>query len=317
MTKTLDDAETAGRQVVRRTARRQDRNPLRFALLAPGLVFVGGSLLFALVVLVLISVRDVELVRIDSLLSKPLSLVNYVEVFTDAATWRSFWISILYVAGASVIPFAIGLATALALNQRMPGQRILRTLALVPWAVPGVTATVAFMWMMQPTYGVWNYILRTMGLIEADVNWFADPSTALIAVIIPTSWKSYPFFTLMLLAGLQSIGKEQYEASSLDGAGRVGQFRWVTLPGLAPFIAISAIFNAMYAFREFDFIYASTRGGPAGATETTAVRIFNLSFESFDFGAAATLGVVTFILVGLAVIFLLRRSFKGSLEGFL
>lgn len=317
MTTTHDPVETAQAPLGARVRRRSGRQPLRTALLAPGLFFVGGSLLFALVILVLISVRDVELARIDSLFSEPLSLVNYVEVFTETATWRSFWISILYVAGASVIPFVIGLATALALNQRMPGQRLLRTLALVPWAVPGVTATVAFMWMMQPTYGVWNYILRTIGLIEADVNWFADPATALIAVIIPTSWKSYPFFTLMLLAGLQSIGKEQYEASSLDGAGRIGQFRWVTLPALAPFIAISAIFNAMYAFREFDFIYASTRGGPGGATETTSVRIFNLAFESFDFGSAATLGVFTFVLVGLAVVYLLRRSFKGSLEGFL
>lgn len=292
-------------------------NALGLAFLVPSMLCVGGAMIFALVLLGAISLRDMELGTIEAILAEPLSLVKYAELFADTATWRSFWVSLLYVGGSTVIPFAIGLGTALVLARKMPGQRLLRTLTLVPWAVPGVTATVAFMWILQPTYGVWNYILRTFGLIDGDVNWFADSSTALIAVIIPTSWKAYPFFTLMLLAGLQSIPKEQYEAASLDGAGRLGKFRWVTLPGLAPFILISVIFNAMYAFREFDFIYASTRGGPSGATETTAVRIFNLAFESFDFGAASALGVVTFVLVGVLVFFLLRRNYKGSLEGFL
>jgi len=272
---------------------------------------------FALVLLIAISLRDVKLGTLDVILSEPLSLQKFIDIFMDSATWKSLWVSIVYVVGATVIPFTIGMLTALALNQRMPGQRLLRTLTLVPWAVPGVTATVAFMWMMQPSYGVWNYILRTVGIVSSDINWFANPDTALLAVIIPTSWKAYPFFTLMLLAGLQSINKELYEASALDGAGKVSQFRWVTLPGLAPFITIALIFNAMYAFREFDFIYASTRGGPAGTTETTAVRIFNLAFESFNFGEAAALGVLTFAIVGALVYFLLRRNYRGSMEGLL
>src|SRR5690606_13484710 len=100
-----------------------------------------------------------------------------------------------------------------------------------------------FVWILQPTYGVWNYFLRSVGLIDADINWFGNPDTAIWAVIIPTSWKSVPFFTLMLLAGLQSISRELYEAASVDGAGPVGRFRWVTLPGLAPFILVSLIFS--------------------------------------------------------------------------
>lgn len=313
---------SAGGRTMRPPANRRLRPRSRLTLLGtaflvPSLVFVGGAMLFALILLGSISLRDVELGTLETVLREPLSFVKYTELIADAATWRSFWISLIYVAGSTVFPFAIGIVTALVLNQRMPGQRLLRTLALVPWAVPGVTATVAFMWMLQPTYGVWNYVLRSLGLLSQDVNWFANPETALLAVIIPTSWKAYPFFTLMLLAGLQSIGSEQYEAASLDGAGRLGKFRWITLPALAPFILISVIFNAMYAFREFDFIYASTRGGPAGATETTSVRIFNLAFESFDFGSASALGVVTFLLIGVLVFLLLRRNYKGSLEGFL
>ena len=227
------------------------------------------------------------------------------------------WVALLYVIGSTSIPFLIGLVLALMLNQRMPGQRLLRTLALLPWAVPGVTATLAFLWILQPTYGVWNYFLRSVGLIEQDVDWFGDPHTALLAVIIPTAWKGIPFFTLILLAGLQAISPELYEAASIDGADRIGKFRWVTLPGLAPFILIALTFNGLHHFREFDFIYAATKGGPAGATEITAVRIFDLAFQDFDFANAAALGIVTFVVVGVLVFVLFRRNSRGALEGFL
>ena len=168
-----------------------------------------------------ISVRDVSLGRLSAIFEAPLTFSNYTEVLTDPETWRSFWVSALYVAGSTLLPFVVGLLMALVLNQRMPGQRVLRTLALVPWAIPGITATIAFVWMMQPTYGVWNYVLRSFGIISSDVNWFGNPSLALIAVILPTSWKAIPYFTLMLLAGLQVIPREQYEAAQVDGAGRL------------------------------------------------------------------------------------------------
>src|SRR4029077_8024846 len=108
---------------------------------------------------------------------------------------------------------------ALLLNQRLPAQRLFRTLTLIPWAVPGVTATIAFLWLLQPSFGLINYLLRSIGLIQADVSWFGSPETALGAVIVPTVWKTYPFFTVMLLAALQSVPRELYEAAAIDGAG--------------------------------------------------------------------------------------------------
>lgn len=297
--------------------RNRRRHVITLAYLAPSLVAVGGSLLFALALLGGVSMRDVRLAKLDVIFEAPLTFSNYTEILSSAETWRSFGVSAVYVFGSTLLPFVVGLLMALVLNQKMPGQRLLRTLALVPWAIPGITATVAFVWMLQPTYGVWNYILRSIGLISSDVNWFGSPSLALIAVILPTSWKAIPYFTLMLLAGLQVIPHEQYEAAQVDGAGRFARLRWVTLPGLAPFILVSVMFSSMTSFREFDFIYGSTQGGPDGATETIAVRVFNLAFEKFDLAGAATLGVITFVFVGVIVALLLRRSHKGALEGFL
>lgn len=316
--RSLERAERVGTPTrASRRGRAFGRKIVVLGYLAPSLIAVAGSLLFALILLGGVSLRDIELGRLSAILEAPLSLTNYAEVLSDPATWRSFGVAILYVIGSTLLPFIAGLAMALLLNQRMPGRRVLRTLALVPWAVPGITATIAFVWMLQPTYGVWNYILRSLGLIDTDVNWFGDPALALIAVILPTSWKAIPYFTLMLLAGLQAIPRELYEAAEVDGAGRFARLRWITLPGLAPFILVSLIFSAMHSFRDFDFIYGSTQGGPDGATETVAVRVFNLAFEDFDMGNAATLGVVTFVLVGVLVALLLRRNAKGSLEGFL
>jgi len=290
---------------------------LPVGLMTPAVLIGIGIVFFCMVLLIAISLREPKLGTLTALLSSPPSWENYQEILVDPGTWKSLWISVVYTVGTTAVPFAIGLIFALLLNEQMPGRRILRTLALVPWAIPGVTATIAFMWIMQPTYGVGNYLLRVLGITDADIDWFGNVNTALIAVMIPTIWKGVPFFLLMLLAGLQSINTELYEAAEVDGASRIDKLRYITLPGLAPFIFVSLIFGAMHSFREFDFIYASTGGGPQGATETIAVRIFNLAFDAFDFTGAAALGVVTFALVSVVIIFLVRRDRKGALEGFL
>lgn len=299
-----------------RQARRWDWL-LPVGFMTPAVLIGIGIVFFCMILLIALSLREQKLGTLEALLNSPMSLENYVEIITDPATWRSLWISVIYTVGTTIVPFGIGLAFALLLNEQMPGRRVLRTLALVPWAIPGVTATIAFMWIMQPTYGVANYLLRVLGISDADVDWFGNVNTALIAVMIPTIWKGVPFFLLMLLAGLQSINGELYEAAEVDGAGRWAKFRYVTIPSLAPFIFVSLVFGAMHSFREFDFIYASTGGGPQGATETIAVRIFNLAFDRFDFTGAAALGVFTFVLVSIVIVLLVRRDRKGALEGFL
>lgn len=305
------------RRAPTRRRSRQKKWLLTTSFLLPAVVVAIGFLLFSLILLIAMSIRDIKLGTLERIMSAPLTFDNYIEILTHPATWNSLWVATVYTVGTTLVPFVIGFALALLLNEKMPFQRALRTLALLPWAIPGVTATVAFIWILQPTYGVFNYLLRVTGITDADIDWFGNIDTALLAVSIPTIWKSVPFFVLMLLAGLQSIGNELYEAARVDGAGPIAQFRWVTIPGLAPFIFVSLIFSAMHSFREFDFIYASTGGGPLGATETIAVRIFNLAFERNDFTGAATLGVITFIVVSIVIVALVRPNRRGSLEDFL
>ncbi len=293
-------------QLLRLSQRRRD-HLFPWLLLLPAFAITTAFLAVPLFLLVNISLREVALSTIGKILAAPFTLSNYGDVTGDPATWRSVWVSLQYVLLGTGGAFLLGLGTAILLNERLPGRRLFRTLMLVPWAIPGVTATVGFLWMLTPTFGVVNYILRSLGLISTDVNWFGDPATALLAVSVPTIWKAYPFFTVMLLAGLQSISGDLYEAAAVDGAGRPARFRWITWPGLRSYAVLALLFNAMYMFREFDFIFASTRGGPGGATETIAIRIYNEAFESFDLGTAAALGTVTFVLVSILVLPLIPR----------
>lgn len=234
----------------------------------------------------------------------PLSLRNYAEVLSAPETWRGVWLSVVYTVGATVPSFVLGLGTALLLNRRFPGRRLFRTLVLLPWAVPGVVAAVGFLWILDASYGVLNYALESVGLISEGVAWFSDPDTAMFAVILPTVWKGYPFFTLALLAALQSIPDELYEAARVDGASPFSQFRYITWPGIRTTAVLTIVLIGLWVFREFDFIYPLTGGGPDGATETLAIRIYNEAFGFFNMGVAGALGILTLLIAAVFVLIL-------------
>jgi multiple sugar transport system permease protein len=296
----------------RRRRRGAGQSLFAYALLSPAFLATLAFLAFPIALLAIFAFKSVQLGSINRVLQAAWTTANMKGVLTDPETWRSLVVSLKYVAGSTLAAFIIGLGTALLLNRKFAGQRVFRTLILVPWAVPGVTATVAFVWLASPSFGVLNYLLRTVGLIHSDINWFGNPSTALLAVIAPTVWKSYPFFTIVLLAALQSIPTELYEAAAVDGAGKWHQFRWVTWPSVRRYAVIALAFNAMYVFREFDFIFASTQGGPAGATDTIAIRIYNTAFQAFHLASASALGLLTFVLVAVLVLFLLRSQLPAT-----
>jgi multiple sugar transport system permease protein len=293
-----------------RIRRRRAEGLFALGLLGPALTIIALLFLVPLVLLAFISFKAVKLGSLAQIFTADATLANYAQVLSDPATWSSLLISVYYVVGSSLLAFVLGLWSALLLNEKFPAQRLFRTLILLPWAVPGITATIAFLWMLQPSFGVVNFILRELGLVSHDVEWFGDPNLALFAVTMPTVWKTYPFFTIMLLAALQTIPRELYEAASIDGAARWHRFRWITWPGIRPYAAIALLFNGMHVFREFDFIYASTRGGPRGATTTVAIRIYNVAFESFNLAAAAALGILTFVLLAVCVLGFVRWQMR-------
>jgi multiple sugar transport system permease protein len=280
-----------------------------YALLAPAIVAVAGLIAWPMYLIVSMSFREGKSLNFLALGTRPLGLGNYRIVLADPATWHSVGVSLVYTFGTLVPAFAIGLGTALLLNRSFPLRRWLRSVMLLPWAVPGVMVSIVFLWMFDASFGVVNALLRTTGLVTADIAWYSTESTALFAVIVPTIWKAYPFFTLTLLAAMQSIPGHLYEAAEVDGASAWQRFASVTWPGIQGSAVLALVLNGLWTFREFDIIYAATGGGPAKATETLGVRAYNEAFGYFYMGRAAVIGVLMLLLALIAVL-LARRALQ-------
>jgi multiple sugar transport system permease protein len=255
------------------------------------------------------SFREGKSLNFLALNTRPFGLGNYQSVLTDSATWHSVYVSFAYTFGTIAPAFVLGLATAVLLNRVFPLRRWLRSLILLPWAVPGVMVSIVFLWLFDASFGVVNYFLRTAGLIATDISWYTNESTALVAVIIPTIWKSYPFFTLTLLAAMQSIPANLYEAAAVDGAAACERFLLITWPGIRNQATLALVLNGLWAFREFDIIYAATGGGPSKATETLGIRAYNEAFGYFYMGRAAVIGVLM-LAIALVAVLLARRQLR-------
>jgi multiple sugar transport system permease protein len=293
-------------------ARRERR--FAYALLAPAVVAVAALIAWPMYLIVSISFREGRSLNFLALDRRPLGLGNYRTVLEDPATWHSVLVSLIYTVGTLAPAFGIGLLTAVLLNRVFPLRRWLRSLILLPWAVPGVMVSIVFLWMFDASFGVVNHLLRSAGYAGADIAWYSSESTALFAVIVPTLWKAYPFFTLTLLAAMQSIPGHLYEAAEVDGATAPQRFFNVTWPGIRGPAVLALVLNGLWTFREFDIIYAATGGGPAKATETLGIRAYNEAFGYFYMGRAAVIGVLM-LLIALFAVLLARRALRKEFFG--
>ncbi|WP_026735355.1 carbohydrate ABC transporter permease [Fischerella sp. PCC 9605] len=228
-------------------------------------------------------------------------LDNYVRMAGDGRFWQSLWATTVFTTASVVSELLLGLLIALVLNQAFFGRGVVRTIAILPWALPTALIGLAWAWIFNDQFGVVNDILRRLGLIETGINWLGDPTLAMIAVIFADVWKTTPFISILLLAGLQSIPKDLYEAYSVDGANAWQNFRNITLPLLLPQILIAVLFRFAQAFGIFDLIAVMTGGGPGGATEVVSLYIYSTVMRYLDFGYGAALVVVTFLILIAAV----------------
>jgi multiple sugar transport system permease protein len=228
-------------------------------------------------------------------------LSNYQRMAGDGRFWESIGNTAVFTLLSVLLELVLGLAIALVLNQSFRGRGVVRTIALLPWALPTALIATTWTWIFNDQFGVWNDILLRLGLIKTGVNWLGDPNWALWTVIAADVWKTTPFIAILLLAGLQAIPQDLYEAHALDGASPWQSFYWITLPLLLPQILIASLFRFAQAFGIFDLIQVMTGGGPGGATETVSIYIYATIMRYLDFGYGAALVVVTFLVLCLAV----------------
>ena len=221
-----------------------------------------------------------------------LTFENYQSVLADPDTWNAVWVTLAFSGGTVIGSVALGIAAALVLDREFLGRGIVRVLVILPWAVPHVVAALVWQWMYNPDFGVANYALLLLPWVTATPKWLSDPQYALLAIILVNVWKTYPFAALLLLAGLQTISDDLYEASAIDGAGPVRRFLDITLPGLQRVLAIVVLLLLIWSFGNFVFIFLMTQGGPAGATNALVVHIYFEAFRFFRAGSAFSMGAL-------------------------
>jgi multiple sugar transport system permease protein len=239
---------------------------------------------------------------------------NYLRLLHDPLFWQSLRFTLLFVVVSVSLELVIGLAFALLLNEAVPGRGLLRVVVLIPWAVPIAVSGRVWELVYNYDFGLLNALLQAVGLADAPVNWLGSSAGAFAALVISDVWKTTPFMTIILLAGLATIPQALYRQAMVDGTHFLQRFRHVTLPLLRPVIVVALLFRTIDAVRIFDLIYVLTGGGPGGATTSLSLYAFR-TYVAGDFGYGSALSLVVFLLAGLlAVLYIRAGRFKEVLE---
>ena len=242
-------------------------------------------------------------------------LNNYRRLIEDEFFWRSLKQTFLFMGGVIVASILFGLISAVLLNRAFFGRSAARGVITLPWAFPDVPAVLIFIWMLNPQFGVMNLFANWLPWVDQNPKWLLDPNLALVSLILITAWKGFPFYSLVILASLQTVPAELSEAARVDGASRWQIFRAVTLPYITPTLMLLVVLASIYAFKQFTIIWLMTGGGPAGATETIVVRVYQTAFRFYDFSDAATIGVAGCLIVLTISLICLYVQRRQELEG--
>ncbi|MBR0660608.1 sugar ABC transporter permease [Roseomonas oryzicola] len=224
-------------------------------------------------------------------------LDNYVFVLEDPLFWESFWQAIVWTGWSTVLQAVIGVGLALLLHQPLKGMNAFRGLLLFPYIVPTVVIALNWRWLFNSEIGIVNHLLLSVGVIDDKIAWLSTPSMAMASAIMLNVWKYTPFVVIVVLARLQTIPTELYDAARVDGAGVLRRFRDITLPQLAEVLAVVIVFRTIWTFNKFEEIYLLTRGGPGTSTYNLALYAFDQSIANLRMGVGAAAGVIMLVLL--------------------
>jgi len=232
-------------------------------------------------------------------------LGNYIDQLTSADFWASTWRALFFTIVSTALELGLGLGLALLMDQPMRLRWLLRSIVILPWALPTIVNALMWRWIDNAEYGALNALLTQTGVLHRYQPWLSDSDLAMWMVIGADVWKTTPLVAILLLAGLQAIDREVVEVARVDGAGPLALFRHIILPLLTPVILIVLVLRTMEAFKVFDIIWIMTHGGPANSTQTIAIYAYQTAYQGFDFGRGAALGyLIALVIMVLAAVYL-------------
>lgn len=218
---------------------------------------------------------------------------NYTETLTSPAYWEAWRKSLVWVLGNGIAQTLLAFGVALLLNKASRFSNWARTWMIIPWVIPTIVVAIFWQWIFNGSYGILNHALQSLHLIDKPINLLGHNTWSFPVVIFINTWHWFPFMAVIVLAGLSTISHELYEAAEVDGANKWQQFRTITFPSLGKITFALGLVGTLWSFNIFDTIYILTGGGPAGATTTVPVMIYQQAFESFRIGQASATSIVT------------------------
>lgn len=263
---------------------------LGYLLVTPVVVIVLGLVGYPFVLAILLSLTD-------KTIGSPAHFVgfqNFIQLAHDSIYRQTVRNTLVFAAGSEALKIPLGFILALILNEKIPFRKAIRSGVLLPWIVPAVLSAMAWTWMFNPNFSVLNWILIHLGIIHTGINWLTDSGTAMFAVILVNAWRGSPFFAIILLAALQSIPSDLYEATAVDGADRWTRFRHVTFPLVLPILLIAVLLSTIGTFSDFNIVYTITGGGPLNSTHVLATYSFVTAITVGRLGEGAAISLTMF-----------------------
>ena len=275
---------------------------LGYLLVTPVIIIVLGLLGYPFILALALSFTDKEIGNPAHFVG----LKNFAQLIQDSIYRQTVRNTLVYTIGSEALKVPIGFALALVLNERLVLRKAIRAVVLLPWIVPAVLSAMAWSWMFNPNFSILNYLIVHLGIAKTGLNWLTDPGTAMFSVILVNAWRGSPFFGIILLAALQSIPADLYEATSVDGAGRWMRFWHVTLPLVMPILAIALLLSTISTFSDFNIVYTITGGGPVNATHVLATLSYTEAIGAGRLGEGAAISLTMFPVLLILLFFEIR-----------
>lgn len=283
-----------------------------FRLTVPAAVILIVLLALPTALTILYSLHDVP--ANGASLGPFVGFENFSIVLSSPVFWRSATVTLLFSIGFVTLSTAIGLAMAILLNQKFIGRGLARALLIIPWATPWLVIGILWKWFADGSVGGLNAVLIALGITSDYHDFLADPNTALPVTILAAVWRQASFAGILLLAGLQTLPEELGEAAALDGAGVWRRFLHITLPWLRPALATVVVLNVIYAFLQFDVIFAMTQGGPGDATQVLSLLIYRQLFAVTQIGLGSALAVILGVVALIGGLITVKLLYRGHAQ---